>query len=464
MISSKLTSNEEKNTSITTANKAALLIVSGVSLGTLLYKIYHALPSPHVSIPTAPEMHPILGHIPFMKKHYPKLHDGLFELISKYEIVALQVPGHHQIMLNTPELCEWVFTTEFNKFWKGNSQIDKLSDLFGAYGQAIFVSDDKQWRFHRKIGSRMFSVRNLRDYMYKCCINTTQSTLRVIETLRASDAEIDINDVLGRMTFDCFTSIAFGKSFDSLSLYPEQHPFGNSFDILVELMRKRFSDPFWKIKRALNIDYEYQIEKHLKVIDHFANVLINEKQYDTEKRITDESGVKTFDLFTLYYEHNPSLRNEDMKFMALNFIIAGRDTTRMLTSWFLYDLSLFADVHKKVIAEIDSFNAEHKDGISYELIRGGFKYLEAALCESLRYHPVVPRSVREARQDIVIPQRIIKPPNGGNYVIKKGDRCMIHHYTICKLERFYKDAMKYDPMRFYEKGVRTFKQGIYPFF
>ena len=137
----------------------------------------------------------------------------------------------------------------------------------------------------------------------------------------------------------------------------------------------------------------------------------------------------------------------------------------MLTSWFLYDLSVFAEVKQRVISEIDAFNEVHNgNGIDYVSITKEFKYLEAALCESLRYHPVVPFSVREARNDVVVPRDIVKPPNGGNYVIRKGDRCTIHHYTISKMDKFYEEPLKYDPMRFYEKGVRTFSQAKYPFF
>eukprot|EP01084_Bolivina_argentea_P260779 440511_1 len=446
------------------STKAAVIVLGGLSIGTLLYKIYNALPSPHPSIPSAPGFHPILGHAHIFRDNYSNLHDAVFKVVSEYDIVALKMPDFYQIYLNTPKLIEWVFTTEFNKFFKGYSQMEKFECLFGKYGEGIFVSDDSHWRFHRKIGSRMFSVRNLRDYMYNCCMKTTSSTLNVLEHLRITNGEIDINDILGRMTFDCFTSIAFGTSFDSMSLYPKKHPFGESFDVLVRELPKRNQEPLWKIKRWLNIDFEYEIQNHLKVIDKFTEDLITKRKKESIQNITDESGVNTFDLFTLYMNHKDTLTNREIKYIALNFIIAGRDTTRMLTSWFLYDLIMFPQVQKKVIDEIDMYNKENKNGINYNVISKQFKYLEASLCESLRYHPVVPFSTREARDDVIIPHNIIKPENGGHYVIKKGDRCVIHHFTIAKLDLFYKDPMKYNPMRFYEKGVRTFKQGVYPFF
>ena len=167
----------------------------------------------------------------------------------------------------------------------------------------------------------MFSVRNLRDYMYSCCQQTTKSTMNVLENLRQNNQIIDINDILGRMTFDCFTSIAFGKSFNSMKLYPDKHPFGKSFDKLVELFPIRNREPLWRIKRALNIGYEYEISENLKVVDDFCIDLITKKKEETVQNITDESGQDTFDLFSLYYNHNKELTNEDMKFLALNFII-----------------------------------------------------------------------------------------------------------------------------------------------
>eukprot|EP01084_Bolivina_argentea_P074227 134688_1 len=461
-----LQTNDDKNIRSASAsllndikgNKISLMVISGsLCIGYGIYKLYKSVPKAHSSIPTAPETHPLFGHIPFFQNNYSILHDKLYELIKNYEIVTLTLPGWHDVFLNTPELIEWAFTTEFDSIWKTDMNMDKFQALFGKYGAGIFTSDGTHWRFHRKIGSRMFSTRNLRDYMYKCVINTTKSTLNVLQTLCDDNIAIDINDILGRMTFDCFTTIAFGQSFDSMSLYPQNHPFGKAFDKIVELIPMRMSQPFWKVKRFLNIDYEKEIAYHLKIINDFSHNLITEKRKNTIANITDETGINTFDLFSLYQKHNQQLTDNDMKYLALNFIIAGRDTTRMLISWFLYDLSIFSEIKKKVIKEIDEYKY---DQVNYKDITCGFKYLEATLCESLRYHPVVPTSARRAKEDIVIPNHILP----GNYVIKKHDVVTIHQFTVSKLERFYKNAKTFDPMRFYEKGVRTFKQSVYPFF
>ena len=88
------------------------------------------------------------------------------------------------------------------------------------------------------------------------------------------------------------------------------------------------------------------------------------------KSISDESGDKNHDLLSYFLKHDPNLNKEELRDIALNFIvcnliiynlcesieiylysnnyliwlnfiqIAGRDTTRMLLSWCLYELSM----------------------------------------------------------------------------------------------------------------------------
>ena len=80
-------------------------------------------------------------------------------------------------------------------------------------------------------------------------------------------------------------------------------------------------DPFWKIKRTFGIGYEAEIAEHVKVIDDFSTKLITQRRQSAKQNLKDESGEKTFDLFSLYFHHKKSLSNDEMKWIALNFII-----------------------------------------------------------------------------------------------------------------------------------------------
>ena len=51
---------------------------------------------------------------------------------------------------------------------------------------------------------------------------------------------------------------------------------------------------------------------------------------------------------------------------------------------------------------------------------------------------------------MIIPKHVC----GKEYIIKKGDRLTIHHETISKSSKFYKNPNVFDPKRFIDKGVR----------
>ena len=110
-------------------------------------------------------------------------------------------------------------------------------------GDGIFLSDPPKWKMHRKVASRMFSMRNLKNYMFDCTVDHTK---QVIDKINSDDDfldDVDIYNMLSRFTLDCFTAIAFGKSVDSTSIYPEIHPFAEAFDNLIESMAFRTIQP-----------------------------------------------------------------------------------------------------------------------------------------------------------------------------------------------------------------------------
>ena len=98
----------------------------------------------------------------------------------------------------------------------------------------------------------MFSMRNLKDFMYKMSVKNTHIMINKLKELQ-NEKEIDINDLLGRFTLDTFCEIAFGQQMNTVNDYPNKNKFGIAFDDLVMRVDRRASDPFWKIKRCFNI-------------------------------------------------------------------------------------------------------------------------------------------------------------------------------------------------------------------
>jgi len=121
----------------------------------------------------------------------------------------------------------------FENYVKGNDFRDGLGEFLG---EGIFAADGPVWKFHRKVASRMFTNRLLRE---STLIANKHST-RLIEHLKSkcknsnnNATEIDIQDMFFRLTMDIFTFIAFGEDLESTTR-DRPHEFATAFDTVGE--------------------------------------------------------------------------------------------------------------------------------------------------------------------------------------------------------------------------------------
>lgn len=82
-----------------------------------------------------------------------------------------------------------------------------------------------------------------------------------------------------RCTLDSIFQVGFGVELNCLEgSNKEGRVFMEAFDESHALLCWRYVDPFWKLKRFLNIGSEASLKKNIKVIDKFVNQLIRKKR------------------------------------------------------------------------------------------------------------------------------------------------------------------------------------------
>lgn len=183
---------------------------------------------------------------------------------------------------------------------------------------------------------------------------------------------------------------------------------------------------------------------------------------------------------------------EALRDAMLNFIIAGRDTSAVALSWFLYLVSLHSRVEEKILAELLAFESEvqhvvapsvhsaqddeldaevHKfaHSLTYEAL-GKMQYLHAAVTEAARIYPPVPMvtpslhhlsislevctllAVDGTLQDTKMCLTDDTLPDGT--IVKKGDFVAYSAYCMGRLERLWgADASEFKPERWLKGGV-----------
>ena len=103
------------------------------------------------------------------------------------------------VFIVDPEIARFVFETKFESFQKGDRISQELQEMLG---DGIFTSDPPRWKFHRKVASRMFSMRNLKNYMFECTVTHSKHVLAKIDSDADILNDVDIYNMLSRFTLD----------------------------------------------------------------------------------------------------------------------------------------------------------------------------------------------------------------------------------------------------------------------
>eukprot|EP01084_Bolivina_argentea_P254630 428114_1 len=432
----------------------------------------------HKNMPIRPGFLPIIGHLHILLGLAD--HEGMEEMdhmtkkvlqLNSSAAYSHSFAKYPAILLLDPKLIKLVFETQFEDFMKSEEIRLRLEPLLG---DGIFSSDPPRWREHRKIGSKMFSMRNLKNYMFEVAKTGDIRLMNKIEQLRQKNDVIDIYNLFAVYTLDVFVEIAFGESLKIIESIPKPHPFSVAFDRALELIMWRFRNPLYGVFKYFQIGYEKGITKCMNDINRFADDMIksvgsNASNTGKTGQLSDIGSNEKVTLLSLFMKHDPKLTTKDLRDIAMNFIIAGRDTTRITLSWFFYELSLECnkEVKRKVLEEVDNFYMNEEE-LTYENIQNHydddkksvsyFKYTEACLLETLRLHAAVPILGRFAVRDVQL-------PGTEGHIIKKGTNVNINTYVHGRNTNVWgADAAVFKPERFISKGLNTFEPHVYPAF
>ena len=278
------------------------VVVVGVAISIIVVEKVRG--KKHETIEMFLRFHWFWGNLQHFVKYEDRMHDEIYNSIikeskrkEKTKIICASFPeianSGLNIYLCEPKLVKYVFETKFEDFGKSNVVHDTVYEIFG---DGIFSVDPPKWKFHRKVASRMFSLRNLRNYMFDCAVRNCNNLINKMIELSDNNNFIDIFDLFGRFTLDCFVESAFGESIDCIGKAPKMHEFGNAFDKMTELCDKRFIDPFWKIKKYFKIG-----ERERKLIPYY-NKIIDSTIYDIiESRKVCKKNIFVYIYFVFFY-------------------------------------------------------------------------------------------------------------------------------------------------------------------
>uniref|UniRef100_A0A0E0N551 Cytochrome P450 n=1 Tax=Oryza rufipogon TaxID=4529 RepID=A0A0E0N551_ORYRU len=400
---------------------------------------------------SGPRMWPLVGSLPSVVLNRARVHDWIADNLratgdaATYQTCILPLPflarrqGLVTVTCN-PRNLEHILRARFDNYPKGPMWQASFHDLLG---QGIFNSDGETWLIQRKTAALEFTTRTLRQAMARWANRSIKYRLwRILDDHCNAAASVDLQDLLLRLTFDNICGLTFGKDPETLSPGLPENPFANAFDEATEATMQRFLFPslLWRIKKAFGVGSERSLRDSLAVVDRHMT-----------ETIAARKATPSDDLLSRFMKKRDSkgkaFPEDVLQWIALNFVLAGRDTSSVALSWFFWTLMQRRDVERKVVLEIASVLRETRgddtarwteEPLNFDELER-LVYLKAALTETLRLYPSVPQDSKYVVADDVLPDGTVVPA---------GSAITYSIYSVGRMESIWgKDCAEFRPER-----------------
>ncbi|GAB2275285.1 hypothetical protein Dimus_010045 [Dionaea muscipula] len=255
--SNTTTANAMASLSSSSHNQNHLFFVNNIKLAELLLAlfvfilIYSLRQRKSQGLP----VWPVVGMMPSLilavqgGNVYEWISDILRQQNGTFRFVGPLFSNINGVWTADPRNLEYLLKNRFRNFPKGEYFRGNVRDLLG---DGIFNADDETWQRQRKTASLEFHSSKFRQLTVDSLLELVhRRLLPVLEHSVQKSVEIDLQDVLLRLTFDNVCMIAFGVDPGCLRLGLPEIPFARAFEEATEATVMRFVTPtrLWKAMR-----------------------------------------------------------------------------------------------------------------------------------------------------------------------------------------------------------------------
>ncbi|KAF9170557.1 hypothetical protein BGX21_009286 [Mortierella sp. AD011] len=367
---------------------------------------------------------------------------------TKLPVMSTTILGLGRIIgINSPEMIEHILKNNFENYEKGPVINENLRQ---ALGNGIFNSDGALWKFHRKTASHVFSTKIYRSLIDGPFQTHTGQLISILDKAATDGTAVDLHALFLRLTLDTFAELSFGLDINSLGKEGKDE-FGAAFDYAVVQTDARFMNPFWRITEKFTPGY-FKMKRAIATVDSYAYNAIDGRRKETAEEARIRQGPSgredLLDLFMKYRDENGRALNDvELRDVFISFIIAGRDTTAQALSWMYYEVMRNPVVEQNIWKEIEQVGTKP----NYEMLMKDMRYTNAVFLEALRLYPPVPRNLKEAVNDDVL-------PNGTK--VQAGDFILFSTYSIGRNTSVWgPQARDFMPERWLEGSAEAVEKG-----
>eukprot|EP00055_Hartaetosiga_balthica_P004255 m.10839 g.10839 ORF g.10839 m.10839 type:complete len:492 (+) comp3733_c0_seq1:76-1551(+) len=409
----------------------SLLCVIGVLL--LLVHLKQLRERPR-NVKSAPGELPILGHSFLVLNAQNRLLEWLYggTIWSGEKPWYFKILGERLfVCISSPQSVQHILKDNFDNYVKGDFFIGRFNTVLG---DGIFDVDGAEWTYQRKTASHIFKGNELRGFMSDVFVSHCHHAVDAIESYVESGKKFDLQDIFSRYTLESIGQIGYGIHLGCFENKVD-FDFMEHFDAAQRVLMDRVLDPTWNVRRYLKFLYpgERELARHVKCLDAFARDVIKKRRAEEDLRDREDLLSR---FMALKDENGEALDDTRLRDVIMNFVIAGRDTTANCLTWAFYELSQNPLVLKQLVEEIDRVVGQ--DAVTFSHVNDQLPFTHNVIKETLRLHPSVPKDVKTAVKDDIL-------PDGTD--IPAGTHVVYMPWVMGRLKSNYDDPMLFNPDR-----------------
>ncbi|KAL9309968.1 Alkane hydroxylase MAH1 [Arabidopsis thaliana] len=382
---------------------------------------------------------PFLRMLPGMLHQIPRIYDWTVEVLEAtnltFSFKGPWLSGTDMLFTADPRNIHHILSSNFGNYPKG----PEFKKIFDVLGEGILTVDFELWEEMRKSNHALF---HNQDFI-ELSVSSNKSKLKeglvpFLDNAAQKNIIIELQDVFQRFMFDTSSILMTGYDPMSLSIEMLEVEFGEAADIGEEAIYYRHFKPvvLWRLQNWIGIGLERKMRTALATVNRMFAKIISSKRKEEISRATTEPYSK--DALTYYmnvdttkYKLLKPNKDKFIRDVIFSLVLAGRDTTSSVLTWFFWLLSKHPQVMAKIRHEINTkFDNEDLEKLVY---------LHAALSESMRLYPPLPFNHKSPAKPDVLPS---------GHKVDANSKIVICIYALGRMRSVWgEDALDFKPER-----------------
>ncbi|KAK9116919.1 hypothetical protein Sjap_015866 [Stephania japonica] len=347
-----------------------------------------------VRLPPSPLRLPIIGHFHLLSL---KLHHSFYKLANTYgPLIHIYIGSVPCVIASSAEIAQEFLKTHDLSF--SSRPILSAAVLYLAYGSADFIFSPygPYWKFMKKLCmSKLLLSRRCSELE-----NEATEIREMIEEITRLLGKLDLSDY-----------IWFCKNLNLQG--------------------------FRKIFEQVHVKYDLMIEKIIKEHE------VDRKSMKDDMGSEDGSRHQMKNILHILLDISKDdgaemrLTRENIKAFILDIFLAGTETAAITIEWALAELINNQPILEKAREEINKVVG--KSRLVEESDIPNLHFLQAIVKETLRLHPIVPITLREAIENCTV----------GGYDIPAKTWLFVNIWAIGRDPKHWKNPLEFNPDRFF---------------